>query len=135
MTEAGELAYAEVREGIELIERGKTGDAIDCITRLVENYPDFAEAYNKRATAHFMEGNFAESVKDCLATLKRNPHHFGAWHGLGLCYVELGLLEQAITAFRCGLRVQPFAAENARLLAYCRGQQRPKSADKPRSNR
>jgi Flp pilus assembly protein TadD len=121
MGEAGQLAQHELARGMRLLEQGDWDPAVDCFTRLIESAPTFSEARNKRATAHFLQGNYAEAVTDCRAALELNPRHFGAWHGLGLCYIRLGDFSRACTAFRSALSIQPLAEENTRLLAYCRG--------------
>ncbi len=123
MGEAGQLAQHELTRGMRLLEQGDSDEAIDCFSRLVESAPAFGEAYNKRATAYFLREDYEAAVADCRAALNLNPRHFGAWHGLGLCYMRLEDFARACTAFRCALRIQPLAEENARLLAYCRGRQ------------
>lgn len=128
MGEAGQLAQHELTRGMRLLEQARSDDAVECFTRLIESAPTFAEAYNKRATAYFLREEYAAAVADCLSALALNSRHFGAWHGLGLCYMRLGDFARACTAFRSALRIQPLAEENARLLAYCRGRRedRPK---------
>ncbi len=121
MGEKGELAQHELARGMRLLEQGKWSEAIECLARLIESAPTFAEPHNKRATAYFLNGDYAEAVSDCQAALRLNPRHFGAWHGLGLCYMRLNDFARACVAFRAALRIQPLAEENARLLAYCHG--------------
>ena len=121
MGEAGQLAQHELARGMRLLEQSDFEPAIECFSRLIESAPTFSEAHNKRATAYFLQGAYAEAVTDCRAALELNPRHFGAWHGLGLCYIRLGDFARACVAFRSALNIQPLAEENSRLLAYCRG--------------
>lgn len=120
MTEVGELAYEELLHGGDLLEEERGAEAVEVFTQLLEQYPNFAEAYNKRATAHYVLGHYDESIRDCVRTLRLNPHHFGAWHGLGLCYVRLRKFDRGMSAFRQALKIQPFGEENVRLLAFCK---------------
>lgn len=77
---------------------------------LIEAVPDFAEAWNRRATVRYMRGDFEGSIADIEATLKLEPRHFGAISGLGLCRIALEDLEGAATAFRAVLAINPHAA-------------------------
>ena len=121
LREAGELAYDEILEGIELAEKEAFQDALDCFNGLLENYPDFTEAYVRRGALFFEMGLYEAAVRDAIAALRRNPHHFAAWHTLGRVYIRLGRFEKAILAFRQAARIQPFAREHQDRIAYCRG--------------
>jgi tetratricopeptide (TPR) repeat protein len=122
MAEKGELAYDELLYGVDLMEDERWDDAMACFSGLIEHLPDFAEAYNKRATVHYLLGRYAASVRDALVVIRLNPYHFGAWHGLGLCYIRLRQYDKAIAALRRARSIQPYAEANARLLAYCQAQ-------------
>ena len=77
------------------------------LTRLIEEAPAFAEGWNKRATVRYMAGEYAASIADCRETLARNPHHFGALSGQGLCRLALGQFGEATELFRRTLAVHP----------------------------
>ena len=61
--------------------------SIAFFTRVIEKKPDFAEGWNKRATAYFMIGEFDKSMLDINQTLKLEPRHFGALDGMGLIFI------------------------------------------------
>jgi tetratricopeptide (TPR) repeat protein len=112
--------------GMELLERshilvaiGDTKQAEALLTRLIEDQPDFAEAWNQRAVLYYMLGEYEKSRDDCLETIKLNPVHFGALHGLGLCYAALGNYTAAIQAFRKALEIQPYALTNQKMILEC----------------
>jgi tetratricopeptide (TPR) repeat protein len=92
-----------------LISRGKLDQAIDKASALIARSPNFAEAYNQRAIAHFTAGRFAESIEDCQKTLVHNPYHFGALGGMGQCQLQLGLRNNALETFRRALKLQPYS--------------------------
>jgi tetratricopeptide (TPR) repeat protein len=76
-------------------------------TRLIDKAPEFAEGWNKRATVRYMAKNYAGSIADCEETLTRNPNHFGALSGQGLCHMALGQYREAAALFRRTLAVHP----------------------------
>ena len=96
-----------LREGIEATERQDLVAADATFTRLIEEAPAFAEGWNKRATVRYMAGEYAASIADCRETLTRNPHHFGALSGQGLCHLALGQFGEATELFRRTLAVHP----------------------------
>lgn len=98
---------ALLAEGVAALERGDFDDAIVRFTRLVEMAPDWAEAWNKRATARYLARDFAGAIADCEATLARKPHHFGALSGQGLCHMALEQYAAAAACFRRALAVHP----------------------------
>ncbi len=96
-----------LRAGVEAMQRRKLDEAEGCFTRVIELAPDFAEGWNKRATVRYMVNNFAESIADCLETVARNPNHFGAFSGQGLCHMVLGQFDEAAVCFRKALEINP----------------------------
>ena len=81
--------------------------AIKLLDTAIELKPDFAEAWNKRATAFYLDGNFKSSMADIERVLELEPRHFGALSGLGLIQRELGDEEAALKAFRRALAIHP----------------------------
>lgn len=77
------------------------------LDRLVAVHPDFAEAWNKRATLYFMMGRFEESLADIDKVLDLEPRHFGALSGRGMIYRKEGKISDALAAFRDALAVNP----------------------------
>jgi len=112
--------------GLEMLERvqilidsGQYEQAEQALTRLIHDQPDFAEAWNRRAVLHFLQQDYQQSLADCEAVLARNPIHFGALHGKGLCHAALGEYVDAIHAFQRALDIQPYAVINQRLILEC----------------
>lgn len=97
-----------------LLQRGKDamdlGDfpaAIEHFTAIIDQDPDFAEAWNARATAYFMAGEFGPSVADIGKVLTLNPRHFGALSGLAMILEESGKPERALEVYRAALAIHP----------------------------
>lgn len=115
----GEYGMQILRQSQVSLEAGDVRHALDLLTKLISEAPDFAEAWNRRAVLHYTQGNYKKSLQDCQTVLKLNPVHFGALHGLGLCYAALGEYINAIQAFRRALEIQPFALVNQKLILEC----------------
>ena len=121
--------YQKGQYGMELLERsqmlyeiGDLKQAEALLTKLIEDQPDFAEAWNRRAVLYYLLGEYRKSIDDCLQVLELNPIHFGALHGLGLCYAALGEYRSAIQTFRKALEIQPYALVNQKLILECTAQ-------------
>lgn len=106
-------------ESQTLVEAERSEDAKAILDELISTQPDFAEAWNRRAVLHYMQGNYAAAISDCEQTLELVPYHFGALHGLGLCHASVGNYLDAIQCFRQALDIQPFALINQRLILEC----------------
>ena len=96
-----------LRDGIDAMEREDMAAAEATFTRLIEDAPEFAEGWNKRATVRYLAGDYEGSIADCRETLERNPSHFGALSGQGLCHFMLRQFREAALLFRRALVVHP----------------------------
>jgi tetratricopeptide (TPR) repeat protein len=74
---------------------------------VVKRKPEFAEGWNKRATVHYLAGDYKRSIADCDETLKRNPVHFGALSGMGQIYYQLERYDEALVWWKKALEVNP----------------------------
>lgn len=93
--------------GIKAMSDRRLDDAVEVFTALVDQAPDYAEAWNKRATVYFMLGRLRESAADVDRTLALEPRHFGALSGLGQIEMIRGNGDAAIAAFENALQVHP----------------------------
>ncbi len=98
---------ADYQKGLLLMEAGRIGEGLAVFSAIIKKRPEFAEAWNKRATLYFLAGEFELSLKDCDEVMKRNPHHFGALSGYGQIYLQMGELEQSLSYFERALKVNP----------------------------
>ena len=95
------------RSGIDALQQGRLEAAEAEFTRVIEIAPDFPEGWNKRATVRFMRKDYTGSIADCQETLARNPNHFGAASGQGLCHMSLNEFREAAVCFRRALEIHP----------------------------
>ncbi|KAF0103507.1 MAG: hypothetical protein FD144_2098 [Rhodospirillaceae bacterium] len=96
--------------GIAEMQQQELKASIETFTRLIDIAPDLSEAWNKRATAHWLMGNFPASLADICETVKREPRHFGAYSGLGMIRAEMGENARAVAAFEMARRWNPHIA-------------------------
>jgi len=100
-------AVEALNAAIHLIGEDCLAAAVEQLDALIARSPDFAEVYNQRAIAFYLQGDYEQAIADCRQTLQLNPCHFGAWAGLGHCYVTCERLEEALDAYTNALRIHP----------------------------
>lgn len=91
-----------------LMNAGKFAKAEQILTTIISEHPDFAEAWNRRATLYFLQGQFEASRADIAQTMIREPAHFGALSGLGLVEMHLGNYKAALNAYEAAHQLHPF---------------------------
>ena len=112
--------------GLEIIDRsqklldaGELVEAEAVLNELINDQPDFAEAWNRRAFLFYTSGKYKKSLLDCQKVVELIPVHFGALHGMGLCYSALGEYAKAIKVFQRALEIQPYSVINQKLILEC----------------
>ncbi len=93
--------------GIQAMSAGAFRQSINLFAGIIETAPDYAEAWNKRATAYYLAGKFDESVRDIQKTLALEPRHFGAMAGMGMIYVAIGKPQAALSVWEKALVIHP----------------------------
>jgi len=93
--------------GMRDMRAARWRDALGSFDAAVDLAPDFAEAWNKRATVHYLLGDFPASSADVVETLRLEPRHFGALVGQGMMHMQQRNAAQALLYFRRALAVNP----------------------------
>ena len=93
--------------GIGEMQQRQLKQSVETFSKLIEIAPDLSEAWNKRATAYWLLGNFPASLNDICETVKREPRHFGAYSGLGMIRAEMGEYPRAVAAFELARKHNP----------------------------
>ncbi len=95
---------------VEAIAAGARDLAKPILDSLVEDFPTWPEAWNKRATLAFIEKRDVESVADIVRTLELEPRHFGAILGFAQICLRHGRIQEAKAAFEVALEINPHIA-------------------------
>lgn len=106
-----------VNQGIYAMSHGRFTTSVDLFSEAIKRKPAFAEAWNKRATAYFLMGDYRHALRDCAEVLKRNPRHFGALAGYGQIYLRLDDPRKALRYLERALEINPNLDEVSELIA------------------
>ena len=104
-------ASANLPFEISAIASGEHETAAKLLDGLCASQPDWAEAWNKRATLHYVAGRHEASLNDIQQTLLREPRHFGALSGFGQICLQHGDSRTARIAFEAALGINPHLAQ------------------------
>ncbi len=81
--------------------------ALDFLNEAIAINPDYAEAWNRRATVYYLRNDYAHAMFDINRTLELEPRHYGALTGMADILRARGLKEQALKAYEKALEVNP----------------------------
>ncbi|MGO4570660.1 hypothetical protein [Microvirga sp. 2TAF3] len=110
------VAEETMGAAIEALASGALKQARPLLDHLVSRHPDWAEAWNKRATLAFIENRDADSLRDIAQTLELEPRHFGAVSGFGQICLRHGHLNEARAAFQIALSINPHLEDLREIL-------------------
>lgn len=105
--------------GITCLIEGNTEKALSTFAKLTEADASYGEAWNKKATVHYMLGHMQESLEAARKALEIEPRNFQALAGIGLVEMDSSSsVEKAVDAFQQCLELNPWSMVAAR-LAVC----------------
>eukprot|EP00741_Cyanophora_paradoxa_P009370 tig00000144_g9076.t1 len=111
---------ARLQDGITAMREGRLEDGVRIFGEVIRLAPDFAEAYNKRATCLYLLKRFDASLADCEKVVELQPKHFGALSGMGLCRIGQDDYEGALQAFTRAVAVNPNMLQVKQYIAAVR---------------
>ncbi len=103
-------SVAQLAEASAALSMGDQASAEKKLDALIKAQPDFAEAWNRRATMYFMQQRYEESLADIAHVLELEPRHFGALSGKGMVLRALNRPAEALRAMKESLAVDPYLA-------------------------
>lgn len=90
--------------------------ALSLFDRLIALEPDWAEAWNQRATTKFLTGDPDGAMADIDRVMKLEPRHFGAMAGMGMILQAEGLEKRALEIFKKALSIYPLETDIQKLV-------------------
>lgn len=96
-----------MRRAAEAMTQQKQEAALDLLDQAIVLDPDFAEAWNRRATLNFMIDRWGKSLADIEQTLRREPRHWGALMGLAAILERTGHDQRALETYMRVLEIYP----------------------------
>ena len=96
-----------LNQGSVLMSIGELNKAYNLFTKIIATEPDWAEAWNRRATVLYLMKKYQSSLADIEITLKFEPRHFGALGGQALNYFELKGYKKAIESYEAVQKIYP----------------------------
>jgi len=94
---------------------GRRQEALTVLTEIVNEDPNYFEAWNKKATCHFLRGEMDPSKEATEKTLDLEPNHFQALVGLGLIEKDKQNNTGAATYFRQSIDLNPWSQVSSSL--------------------
>ena len=94
-------------KGSEYMAQNELTSAHNVFSKAIELDPNWAEAWNKRATVLYMIGDYQESQNDIDKVLILEQRHFGALAGQGLVNIKLKNYEKAIESYEKAQEIYP----------------------------
>ena len=100
-------AAMDMAAAVEAMAAGEMDLADAVFERLVADFPQWAEAWNKRAILDFIARRDARCVANIAAVLQIEPRHFGAVAGYAQVCLRQNRPREARAAFQVALSINP----------------------------
>ena len=94
-------------KGSYFMSQNQLTSAHNVFSKAIELDPEWAEAWNKRATVLYLMGNYELSQNDIDEVLKLEKRHFGALSGQGMVQTALKNYQKAIDSYVEAHKVYP----------------------------
>ncbi len=96
-----------LEKGSYYMSQNQLTSAHNVFSKAIELDPNWAEAWNKRATVLYLMGNYDLSQNDIDMVLSLEKRHFGALAGQGLVQTALNNYQNAINSYQEVEKIYP----------------------------
>ena len=96
-----------LEKGSYYMSQNQLTSAHNVFSKAIELDPNWAEAWNKRATVLYLMGNYDLSQNDIDMVLSLEKRHFGALAGQGLVQTALNNYQSAINSYQEVEKIYP----------------------------
>ena len=97
------LATTEYLRGVEFLKKtGVEQKAIESLNKAIDKYDRYAQAFERRGTAHSRMGNIDEALMDFSKSISFNKNA-EAYFGMALVKMKLGDLKSALVDFQSAI--------------------------------
>ena len=103
-SDTGDLLLQHARHAIGVEQYD---DALKILDQTIALLPDWAEGWNARATARYLDDDYNGSMADIAQTLKREPNHLGALMGMAAILEARDKREDALKVYERALAIAP----------------------------
>ena len=103
------IAY---NQGTDLMRAGRMEESISLLTRALQIYPRYAEAYSHRCVAHGELGEHHRAIADCNKAIQLRPGFSDAFANRGVAYARHGQVNNAIDDYGRAIELNPNAVNS-----------------------
>lgn len=96
-----------LRRAQEAIAAEDLNAALDHLNAAIDHDPEFAEAWNTRASVFYQINEYALAVNDIEHALALEPRHYGAMEGLAMIFSETQHPDLALRVVEIARKVNP----------------------------
>jgi tetratricopeptide (TPR) repeat protein len=107
LTSGGDTANLLMTRVKTAVEAENFDLALRLLDAMIEIRPQYAEAWNRRATVFFMKKDYGGALADLRQVLRREPRHFAALARIGAIMEDIGNEKAALDAYRKALAIHP----------------------------
>jgi len=124
IVEAKTLPWAKLGVARAQLECGQSNHAVTTLESLINEEPQFADAYDVMGRAHFEQGKFAQAMETYAMAVRLTPHSIARLQALSMITYYAGDADEAEKLLdrtvRLGLESKMFDAQVLVLLAFVR---------------